>query len=69
MTIVSDGRGRRYASGWEGDVPDQLGEAWVAAGLAEATDGPTAPDAPEGKRTRKRTTARRAPRTATPPTE
>lgn len=64
VTSVSDGSGRRYRSGWEGTVPDQLGRSWVAAGHAVEVGGEDAePDAREGSKG-KRTASRRAPRTA-----
>lgn len=66
VTSIADGTGRRYRSGWEGAVPDQLGRAWVAAGHAVQVDGDgedDAPEAREGSKT-KRTASRRAPRTA-----
>ncbi|WP_121713206.1 hypothetical protein [Streptomyces sp. E5N91] len=64
VTSVSDGSGRRYRSGWEGTVPDQLGRSWVAAGHAvEVGSEDTEPDAREGSKG-KRTASRRAPRTA-----
>lgn len=64
VTSVSDGAGRRYRSGWEGTVPDQLGRSWVEAGHAVQVDGKEGtPDAREGSRG-KRTASRRAPRTA-----
>ncbi|MEV8151341.1 hypothetical protein [Streptomyces fradiae] len=66
VTSVSDGNGRRYRSGWQGTVPDELGRSWVAAGHAVQVDAEredTAPQAREGSKS-KRTASRRAPRTA-----
>lgn len=66
VTSISDGAGRRYRSGWEGSVPDELGRSWVAVGHAVQVDGQgedTAPDARKGSKG-KRTASRRAPRTA-----
>lgn len=66
VTSVADGRGRRYRSGWEGDVPDQLGRAWVAAGHAEALEGQDGeePHSEREKPRTRRTATRRAPRKA-----
>ncbi|MFG2837033.1 hypothetical protein ACGFYE_18760 [Streptomyces zaomyceticus] len=59
--------GHRYPSGWEGEVLDELGAAWVAADHAVEAPGHgknPAPDARQGHKTGKRTASRRAPRTA-----
>lgn len=64
VTSIADGHGNRYRSGWEGTVPDQLGRSWVAAGHAAEIREDSTPDARQGSKPRKRTAARRAPRTA-----